>query len=1611
MMKNKIKRAAYKALHGFLCFLIIFNQIAPTYAQSITVDGGAPASNQANLTTAPNGVPVVNIVTPNGAGVSHNQFTDYNVTNQGLILNNSSVVGVSQLGGAMIGNPNVAGGTANLIINEVTSANSSSLQGATEVFGPATNVIVANPNGISCNGCGFINTPKATLTTGTPQLNGAGALSNISVNNGTITIQGTGLEVTGNNKAEILSRAIEINGDIHAGEINLVTGRNDINASGVVTPKAPDASIKPALAIDSSALGGMYAGKITLIGTESGVGFKLDGDMAASTTDLVIINDGKIQMKNASANRDVKITTTGTSDIDINGILSSNDNTVLRSSGDINLSSDTIIESKGPNTQLKANNIITNSQGLILGYGDISINALQLVNNKGAIIAGEDIKIEGVTSGTATSVFDNLEGFVESTNGDIFIDADILNNIGNAQVETDIASYWFQVRGTRVPGWIPVVGISPEGHAQLYDGDTNSYVFAAHPDFVQTIVEDSGQSLDDFYDAANNRYIFNVSEWLALAPSNASTLINELDRWALFAPEDVIGSYIISQSYVDRLLNGTKSSSEINSRSGNVHLNIETELNNTVSIISSAQDLLITGNGALNNNALDLRKRIVQRTSGFGNAQVREIGWGTWFSFTTAVQISDTLLDTVPSVFAAGGSNTINLAGDVVSVSSNASNVTDFDFGGVSSGVIRSKLQTGNKQATIFNNTALAVPATDTNFLYETRFDFTNLGTFFGSDYFLNGVLGGYDPNSISKRLGDAYIDSRYITEQVIAQSGRKYLDTAFGSDTDQVKALLDRGIAANTALNLTPLIALTVEQQNALTQDIVWYEERVINGETIIVPQLYLASATLDAQGQKLRGSTISGRNVNLIAENVNLSMGRITALEDINVSANDSIVIQSGVVDGTNVSLGAGNDIILTTRVAGIGNGITEIGSNKNLTGLIEATNDVNLTAGELAAVIGADVNAGNDLNIGAKNVSVDALTLQSGFDRGMFQGGNLAVNQVEQDGANLSAGNNLNINALENIRVRGSNASAGNDINIDALTGSVLIDAAEESSYSRGKSETRDHTIMTRTHQASELSTESGDINIKSTLGNVTLKAAELDSGNDINLEATTGSVALLTEKDYDFEDNTKTKSNAVWQSYENKGHEIETIRHTILTGEGELNIIAANGVEVEYQHTGNLDADIAQLSQAPELAWMAALKDGPNVNFKAVEATYREWHEEHEGLSGPAAAVIAIAVAVATQGMGAGLVGLSTTSTAGLATSAGFSALVSQATISLINNKGNLGDVFQELASADTVRNVAAAALTAGFLDQANVSNLDLSSDFFAADAVLTNIQDQLIASGIRSGVDSVVTGADFSDTLKNNLRFAGAAVLGTQLSQEIGNAFRENNIDRTAQLIAHAATGCAAGLVGTGNCQAGAAGQLAGEITSILHGDYLINNSDALVENWATQNIDIARLSGAIAAALAGGSAIDVNLGSQAGGIAAANNNLSILLQILVKGGKLLKSSADDIAKNSAKLGKKIDIDDLLKAGQQMDKNGLTKAGRAIQKHGDRVGSKFPQVKGSAKLKNEQGQKILDNIVSNPKSSYTYKNHDTLGKILDIRAPNGQGARFSSDGKKLIGLLD
>jgi filamentous hemagglutinin len=311
-----------------------------------------PASGKTNAYISANGVPVVNIDTANAKGLSHNRYTRYDVEANGLVLNNgnnSQIARQSQLAGQVTANLNLVK-EATVILNEVVSVKRSTLAGYTEVLGGKADVVVANPYGITCDGCGFINTDRATLTTGTSTIGVDGSLTGFTVNSGDVLIGAQGIDSTAQQVLDMVTRSVKIEGNINTsptGSLGITTGNNSWNyGSRNTTGTVTGNGAAPSYAIDSTALGGMYAGRIRIIGTEAGVGVRMLGDAAASVDDFTISYAGKVEIHSAiSAARDVAIastSSTGNSDVFVNGLgaqlSAGQDLTVLATNGQVTLS-------------------------------------------------------------------------------------------------------------------------------------------------------------------------------------------------------------------------------------------------------------------------------------------------------------------------------------------------------------------------------------------------------------------------------------------------------------------------------------------------------------------------------------------------------------------------------------------------------------------------------------------------------------------------------------------------------------------------------------------------------------------------------------------------------------------------------------------------------------------------------------------------------------------------------------------------------------------------------------------------------------------------------------------------------------------------------------------------------------------------------------------------------------------------------------------------------------------------------------------------------------------------------------------------------------------------
>ncbi len=260
----------------------------------ILPDRNAPGHLQPAVISAPNGISLVNIQTPSAGGVSRNAYEKFDVLRDGLILNNSRTAVQTQLGGWVTGNANLGAKSASVILNEVNTSTPSLLQGTVELAGQRAQVIIANPAGITCDSCGFINAQRATLTTGQPIINN-GNLDGYRVTKGTLRIDGAGLNSASADYTDLIARAVTLNAGVWAGQLRITTGTNTVNTANTQATPLPAGSEKPAFALDVAQLGGMYAGKIYLIGTEAGLGVRNSGMIGAGAGEVVLRVDGRLE--------------------------------------------------------------------------------------------------------------------------------------------------------------------------------------------------------------------------------------------------------------------------------------------------------------------------------------------------------------------------------------------------------------------------------------------------------------------------------------------------------------------------------------------------------------------------------------------------------------------------------------------------------------------------------------------------------------------------------------------------------------------------------------------------------------------------------------------------------------------------------------------------------------------------------------------------------------------------------------------------------------------------------------------------------------------------------------------------------------------------------------------------------------------------------------------------------------------------------------------------------------------------------------------------------------------------------------------------------------------
>ena len=437
-MENKILKKS-------IAFLLLLSMNMNSFAANLELDPNSRYNTKLDMSR--NGTPIVNISTPNGRGISINEFLNYNVGHEGQVLNNADNIGRSHLAGIINANPNLAANqAANLIILQVNGSNRSDIEGYLEALSrQKVNVILSNENGIYLNGAGTINIRNFVPTTGRVKLQN-GDFVGIDVEKGRVVIGSNGFDASTTDYVNVIAKALELQGSLVGNKVDVTLGENTVDKNGAVTSKHGINSV----AIDASKLGSMYAGQISIISTDKGAGVNSRGIVYSRDKKLEITADGKINVAKIKGNG-----------IEINGTeyaqseLASSDkgininaknirlNGETQAAGDINLNGNTQNNSK----IYSEGNFNTKS---LLNTGDINVagnfkaddfkNVLAAVNTGGNLNVKNLENSGSIQVSKSTGIDGKLNNSGNLTSIDkITVKNDILN-FGNISTNGDLSS-------------------------------------------------------------------------------------------------------------------------------------------------------------------------------------------------------------------------------------------------------------------------------------------------------------------------------------------------------------------------------------------------------------------------------------------------------------------------------------------------------------------------------------------------------------------------------------------------------------------------------------------------------------------------------------------------------------------------------------------------------------------------------------------------------------------------------------------------------------------------------------------------------------------------------------------------------------------------------------------------------------------------------------------------------------------------------------------------------------------------------------------------------------------------------------------------------------------
>lgn len=1286
----------------------------------LVADANANGKYKPIIDKAANGVDLVQIAEVNGNGVSRNLYSDFNIKSTGLILNNATKYTKTELGGYIDRNMFLAGKGARVILNEVTSSNASTLNGYLEVAGNKASVVIANANGISVNGLGFINTDNVVLSTGAVT-NWADGSFKFSDNKGDMLIAGDGLNVRTPKELEIFTNNLQVDkSEVYTNELHIsadgllqntgkiaATENMHINAGALKNSSL--GYIEAQKNLTAAVSGDVEQDKATL---KAGNNLQLRANALKNTNNSLLsaANDADINIA-ASISNNKSIILAG-NDLDVraadfinqdtamvnygqNGTLAvankfANDGATISADGSSALTKITATDFSNTNKgvfiskgslQLEASNTLNNNYANIYVSGDGEIKAGMLLNsNLANLHTGRDAKITANSlqnSKASVDVQGNMEAdlgsltnqdsaylgvgknavintsnnFTNKNLGNIFVTKNLtINSIGDFLNEDGLVA----IGGS---GTISANNITNQNKAGVKQG---SLINAAGD--LSLTAEDTVLNRSSDIESEGNISI------------KAKNLVNKKEIFETSfkeSHEDI--SYKIphlnAPNYYDAVLKFDRQilTAQIDKEtadaniiaSGNINIDLDKDLTNHYSKIKAGKNLTVNAGGTVENVGYQGTIHYYDRGNDYHYWKYKKHRRMhircRWVYGTTVIPYYDHTMrdeegtDSERLSLLSGVSGVKINAKDIVNKTHQAkgkvgdlpesddyfktdaeNHLTDEklykekqDVSTSVEGKADDKAAAGKDNNTddkMMDISSLHINSkifklTDdatAKYLIETNKKFADYHEFLSSDYLLERVKA--DPEKVGKRLGDGYFEQQFVLQQIGTLTGKKYLGD-YGSDMEQFAALMNAGAVVAEAMDLKVGVALTAEQMASLTTDIVWLVEEVVNGEKVLVPEVFLAQVR--SEDLRPSGALIIGGEVELYSKQDIKNMGNIRS--DGTVALRAGNVSNKGDIAGETLSVKAEKNITNSgtmrakadalLQAENITNEATvsekqykELNQKKiDATGSISAGQKLTLQADKNITNKGANLVAGKDLSLNAENI--DIVTVAKEKHVALAYGSSSAEIHDVQHQQSAQSGENIRLNAKKDISIAGGVLSAKNNVELNAK-GDVNLTAVKDLYSEESEVGNRGGNYYNHNKQVDEvvkgttiaakndISIASGkDINIKGS--NVASEAgkADLIAENNINIANETeyherlheehnkvsGLLSSKTTDIYDY-----SKQNTVVNSNVSAGElAISSKKDTNITGS---NVVADNDVSVKTG--GNLNIGSAEQTSESE-----------------------------------------------------------------------------------------------------------------------------------------------------------------------------------------------------------------------------------------------------------------------------------------------------------------------------------------------------------------------------------------------------------------------------------------